>query len=263
MDFQAEMRLFGIFGVGLTLFGIFAPFEWHEMPSWIAHTGLAVGVLLTLWSGWRLLWPRFAGHAPESIRRLNDLLSGEWWPRLRGALDGTVKNSKSASPAGEPPPAPPVSVTKPVLPAAASTTGALPAVDKSLTPLFAIGPEKKFLWLKFLPDDPSSKEQYTFLALLFGYKELLGINNVNRRVLDDALRASRLTRKGKASPLLLAYHSMITAEYVSSDQIYFEDYFLSTNYVTKAGLSRRGEFTLTEKGYNMARYIVYELIKRA
>jgi hypothetical protein len=50
MDERTESRVLYLAAVALALFGIFAPYKWHEMPNWITNSALFLALFLALWA---------------------------------------------------------------------------------------------------------------------------------------------------------------------------------------------------------------------
>jgi predicted membrane channel-forming protein YqfA (hemolysin III family) len=50
MNERAESRIIFLLSIALALFGIFAPFKWHDMPSWLTNSALSVALCLFLWA---------------------------------------------------------------------------------------------------------------------------------------------------------------------------------------------------------------------
>jgi hypothetical protein len=50
MDERTEARVLFLASAALAIFGIFAPFKWHDVPSWITNSALALALFLGLWA---------------------------------------------------------------------------------------------------------------------------------------------------------------------------------------------------------------------
>ena len=50
MDERTEARILGLASTALTLFGVFAPYRWHDMPPWITDSALALALFFGLWA---------------------------------------------------------------------------------------------------------------------------------------------------------------------------------------------------------------------
>lgn len=50
MDERTESRVLFLASAALAVFGIFAPFRWHEMPSWVTNSALLLALFLALWA---------------------------------------------------------------------------------------------------------------------------------------------------------------------------------------------------------------------
>lgn len=50
MDERSESRILFLAAIALGLFGVFAPYKWHEMPAWLTNTALALALFLGLWA---------------------------------------------------------------------------------------------------------------------------------------------------------------------------------------------------------------------
>jgi hypothetical protein len=53
-----------------------------------------------------------------------------------------------------------------------------------LETVFSVDVAKRRLFLKYLPDNPERKPSDTMLALLFGYKEIHGMDAVRKSVMN-------------------------------------------------------------------------------
>jgi hypothetical protein len=134
----------------------------------------------------------------------------------------------------------------------------------SLGKLFAVEGNKKFLYLKYLPDNPEKRPFDTMLAVLFGYKEILGRSEISKSTMRNSLQKSNLKK-----PLGSEFLSSIASgplDFYDPDEIYSagRDSYKYDNdrYVEKGALSKGGAFKLTDAGYDRARAIVEDLINR-
>lgn len=50
MDERTESRALALAAIALTLFGIFAPYKWHDMPNWATNSALILALLCALWA---------------------------------------------------------------------------------------------------------------------------------------------------------------------------------------------------------------------
>jgi hypothetical protein len=50
MSERIETRVLAVLAISLTLFGIFGPYRWHDMPTWITNSALALALFLALWA---------------------------------------------------------------------------------------------------------------------------------------------------------------------------------------------------------------------
>jgi hypothetical protein len=157
-------------------------------------------------------------------------------------------------------PAPVVSVTTPKT---KQETSKSPIAN--LEKLFATNDGDGLLWLKYLPDVPDRRPFHTMLALLFGYKELYGRDQISKNVMNESLRRSRL--KKPMGPEWLLSIASGPLDFYDSDEIYSagRDSYKYDNhrYIEKGSLSSGGAFKLTDAGYDHARSIVEDLIERA
>src|SRR5271170_5462114 len=48
MDERTEARVLALAAMALGLFGVFAPYKWHDMPDWITNSALAAALCLGL-----------------------------------------------------------------------------------------------------------------------------------------------------------------------------------------------------------------------
>lgn len=54
MDERTETRVMFLVATALALFGVFAPYHWHDMPSWLTNSALVLALFLAIWAG--LIW---------------------------------------------------------------------------------------------------------------------------------------------------------------------------------------------------------------
>jgi hypothetical protein len=50
MDERTESRVLFLLSAALAVFGIFAPLKWHDMPTWITNSALALALFPALWA---------------------------------------------------------------------------------------------------------------------------------------------------------------------------------------------------------------------
>jgi hypothetical protein len=74
IDARKESRILGLLALGLAIFGIAAPYAWHDVPSWLPYSAMALAAFCILWAIWDLLPPR--------VR--------PWAARLGAGLTGTA-----------------------------------------------------------------------------------------------------------------------------------------------------------------------------
>jgi hypothetical protein len=134
--------------------------------------------------------------------------------------------------------------------------------DERLKTLFAINQEKRFLWLKYLPDAPQSKASDTIMALLFGYKEIFGVTEVRKTVLNWSVAESKYGESKPINDLMSIAVLFGKLQNKDADELFYNSPELVGN-VKKHGLARGGVYSLTENGYGNAHAIVMDLIQRA
>ena len=59
MDPRTESRVLGLISVALALFGIFAPYQWREMPSIVTTSALGLAAIFAVLAIWLILPERF------------------------------------------------------------------------------------------------------------------------------------------------------------------------------------------------------------
>jgi hypothetical protein len=59
MDFRTETRILGLLALAFALFGVFAPYRWHEMPPYITLIALIVAGVLGVAAVWEYVRHKF------------------------------------------------------------------------------------------------------------------------------------------------------------------------------------------------------------
>jgi hypothetical protein len=180
-----ETTLQFVFGLGLALFALFAPYKWHNMPPLVVDVALVLGAALMMWSGFHLVRPflRKSVGAPK-------------WSSPNITIEKTHAHLVAASATAETkrpaPVAPPqVGPETTVIPEPQSAASYPSLAGLDLSVLYARDSEHGTVLLKFLPDG-DNRPQKVIELVLFGNILLLGMERTPLAAADYAVEKSKV-----------------------------------------------------------------------